>query len=458
MFRFLVSFFLLALIAPASIASVWFEPSDIRLKLDIDLLSNSGKLPIASSSWPVYAPDLDRALSSIKSVEGLSQVEKRAYYRLKSRVARVRFQQNSLKPEKLFSAETSTNRNLYSGFESRAVYSDGSALSVATRQIYKSIAFQVNLARAESENRLDGSYIATTLANSVVTVGAQSRWWGPGNDTSLIWSTQSRPVFGVHLQTVDSAHSAFDWMTALGPINAQAFAGVIKDSLAETDDGVNIYAVRIEANPINSLQLAVSGLTFDDVNLSVAGDPVKQTLMAFDFRYRFSAFKQPYYLYTQTAKDITSGTELGWNFLFGLGSQARIESLQGSLHWYLETIDVTEGLFNGFSNQEQSFASNIGYGGRSLTLGSVWSADQGWALKSRVKYAKWDSESLGLNAIFDNQVLGQDVDFYSASVAGEFYWQKSFKFEPTVFYQKFSHKVDVLEDNYGLQFKFSYLY
>lgn len=466
-------FFLLLIFSHSALASVWFEPSDIRLKLDIELLSDRGVLPVTAGSWPIYAPDLDRALTSVSNLDSLNKVEKAAYYRLKSRVSRVRSKQLDLKPEKLLRISTVSEPLLFSGFESRNVYGQGSSASAVTRQVYKSVAFQVSLSRAEGDNRLDGSYIATTLADTVVTVGSQNRWWGPGQDSSLLWSTQSRPVFGVHFQRVSSEPSSIPLLNALGPLNYQAFIGSLQDSSTPNpnpdDKSINFYSARIEARPFKRLQIGVSGLTFDEVNV-IADEPVKQSLMGVDFRYGFSLLDKSFSLYGQAAKEVDSVADQGWNTLLGIGSYADFPSLRGQLHWYLEALDATEEIFEqgvdrsdssaDFRHNDQSFASNIGYGGRSLTLGGIWTAQSGWAVKSSVKYAEWQASdhSGTVMSLFPESVQGEDVEFLGMTLTGEFYWDKHFKIEPTLFYQKFNHQSEFMDNNAGLGLSLSYLY
>ena len=44
------------------------------------------------------------------------------------------------------------------------------------------------------EFRPDGTYVGVALGNWMLTAGWQERWYGPGNDGSLILSSNARPT------------------------------------------------------------------------------------------------------------------------------------------------------------------------------------------------------------------------------------------------------------------------
>ncbi|MEN8214145.1 MAG: capsule assembly Wzi family protein, partial [Pseudomonadota bacterium] len=50
------------------------------------------------------------------------------------------------------------------------------------------------------ELRFDDSYLSVPLGNWVITPGAQTRWWGPGWDGSLIMSNNARGFPGISLE------------------------------------------------------------------------------------------------------------------------------------------------------------------------------------------------------------------------------------------------------------------
>ena len=64
---------------------------------------------------------------------------------------------------------------------------------------------------------LDGSFLAYKLGNWVLSAGAIERWWGPGVDTNLIMSTNSRPLPAITITRDNSEAFETPWLSWAGP-------------------------------------------------------------------------------------------------------------------------------------------------------------------------------------------------------------------------------------------------
>lgn len=447
-------------------ASVWLGTEDIRLKLDVDLLVDTGVLPLASTSWPMYAPDLARALRSVgrddsKSSALLTPMQNQALRRLHQRVGLIESRQLSLNPEKQVTLSGRNEVPLVNGFESDVINDRKVGLTVTTEQVYKQVAFKVNATAVEHDYRLDGSYIATQGRFGVVSFGAQPRWWGPSSFSNLIWSTQSRPVLGVHWQTRSSAPIKPLPLVA----QMQLFAGHLKSSRTPNpnDKTLSMYAGRFEFLPVEKVRIGFSGVHFNKVNVS-AGLPVSHTVAALDARVGLRVLSHNYAIYGQAAQLLDSDdTGSSVNTLLGLSSQYDLPSLHGQLHWSLEFEDASKGLMErtsdasyagevgsaGYLHNGQSLGATLGAGSKSVSLQTIWSANQGWALKSWLMRAEWkavDSSVAVYNPVLIQLGAGSgDVTLNAAGLKAELYYGRQVKIEPTVFYQKF--KGDIQADN-----------
>ena len=78
------------------------------------------------------------------------------------------------------------------------------------------------------EFRADGSYLAFTLGNWGFSAGAIDRWWGPGWHSSLVLSTNARPVPGIALQRLQSSAFETPWLSWMGTWQFNAFAGQLE--------------------------------------------------------------------------------------------------------------------------------------------------------------------------------------------------------------------------------------
>lgn len=466
--KFLIAGFL-ALFSASSVASVWLAPNDIRLKLDIELLKQSGQLSLPAISWPLYAPDLDRALHNVELAQ-LSGSQRVAYSRLTRRMAAIKARQLNLDPvKKVRIGYQSSDSNLY-GFATPSLRSKGAYIGVNTEQIYKNLSFSIDLVKDKEDYSLDNSYIASSFGDMVVTVGAQSRWWGPARNTNLLWSTQAKPVTGIHLQHRSSVQSPEPWLSVLGPLTAQLFAGRLNSSTTPNtnDDLFNFYAGRLEIQPHQTLRLGFSKLRFNKVNL-VANKPVSQNVYGLDVEYGFDGLNFPTSLYAQMAYSDSVGST-SKNYLLGVTVNNLVKTSSSRLSGWLEYTDTRQGLLaegiddtaqlDGFARDNHSFAVNHGPGAQGIVLGGIWSHQSGLAIKSWLRHVQWadvGQASARHNALLNSAgAVSGKAYLNSAGLSGEWYPTKYLKVEPSLESQhlneNFSQKLDSVR--FGLQISY----
>lgn len=455
-------------LSSSSFAAVWLSADDSRLKSDIALLVDSGVLNMPSLSWPIYSPDVARALSERRFSEmALNSLQRQSLRRVTQRVRAIEVENSILKPQKQLSFEVVSSPKVLQDSERQSLYGSDYALQVSSEQIYKKIAFKVNVLKTPDELQLDNSYLATELGEQVLTLGKQARWWGPSYGTNLLWSSQSSPVFGVHMENQSSEPSEEFWLKPLGPIKLQLFAGQLNGTANPNSPQVSILAGRLDFKPTSNWQVGVSNVQFRNVNLQNA-QPITQSVVGIDSRLGLNGFTQPVALYGQFAQDVKSHTSEP-NYLLGMSSYAQISSLQMNLQWYLEYVNTEAGLMEenlddsanaaGYIQNHDSFGANIGSGAQSMTLGALWTHDFGWLLKTQLTYATWHDalQSAEHNALLSRlEVKSQTLNFTSFNTALEYYPSLKWKLEPSIFYQIFDGDLAVKPDNYGLGLKVSY--
>lgn len=182
------------------------------------------------------------------------------------------------------------------------------------------LAYNVNVVHvsdvAESEWRLDGSYAALALGNWALVAGFPERWWGPGVESSLILSTNARPLPQVGIQRIESRPFEARWLRWVGPWTLVSFLGEFDDD--RVIDNALLFGLRLSAKPLPRLEIGFSrtaqfcgsgricGLsTFENVllgrdnrgvNVSASDEPGNQ-LAGFDIRWALP--QRPYALYMQ---------------------------------------------------------------------------------------------------------------------------------------------------------------
>jgi len=104
--------------------------------------------------------------------------------------------------------------------------------------------------------RSDGTYLAANLGNWMLSAGWQERWWGPGRDSSLIMSTNARPVPSIAIQRSLSTRAESRWFSWLGPWTLSSFMGLLDDERV-VEDGL-LWGFRFAFRPLRGLEIGLS--------------------------------------------------------------------------------------------------------------------------------------------------------------------------------------------------------
>ncbi|MCW8109947.1 capsule assembly Wzi family protein [Alteromonas ponticola] len=344
---------LLLLAAPASMASPWIGTNDESLHQDLTTLVEFQVIDAVAISYPVPWRGIDRQLTAIE-VHSLPEPAKRAARRLlhylKHRQADGLYQMTSL--------------NIASDpvrFESVAgSYGQKEQLShqvevVSGRWSAKLSANMID----EGELNLDNSYVAMHVGGWVLKAGATDQFWGPANDSSLMLSTNARPIPTVGLFRGSAVESESPWLSWLGPWYASAEIGQFRDP--RDVDGAKLWRARFTAKPLKGLTLGMSWaamwggagqpdslgdlldvLTFQTQcidDLPTCDEELNTTtgnhLAGFDLSYSFMLLQRPVTLYAQRIGEDAKDYKVTDNAnLFG------ISTYLGPLKFYMESSDT----------------------------------------------------------------------------------------------------------------------
>ncbi len=248
------------LMAAVSLGCITFTPlyaqgivfNDEQLRQDLNWLNQQGVIQISTSTWPLSADEIERALA-VAQVENLNQEKV------------IDAVKNSLKqnntPAKLNLFAESEQKNLPQAFadDLKAQYQVGFEGNLggenwdAKLRIHAEKDLQVD---HDQEVNLEGSYLAGKLWNQWLIAGQIPTYWGPGHDGSLIRGDASRPVYGVTMQRAEQ--DAFDtpWLSWLGSWQYQAFAGQLDDY--DVIPKAKLIGLRLTAQPLPYLELGAS--------------------------------------------------------------------------------------------------------------------------------------------------------------------------------------------------------
>ena len=429
---FLVVFFLVSSItAPLGVkASPWIEVGDERLRNNLQLLNDSGVMPISLTTWPVMWADVKKALSKVKRPD-LNAAQASAVRELEFEL-RYQARQGVKRSVELVAAS------------SRALFRDFGAYQREKGELHKSlewdgesvaIKIQANVVTGPGEDAVqtyfDGSYVAGVLGGQsgewVLGVGAIDRWWGGGSQSSLILSNNARPVPAVMLRTKQSQNFETPFLSWLGEWQFVSFLGQMESDRAIPE--AKLTGMRFTFKPFDNLEFGLSramqwggegrgenlnsfwkSLTSQGENES--GDSGNQ-LAGFDARFNYALTDSlSGALYAQTIGEDEAGYmparrthQLGFDFAQALSAG---DFLKLNFEYTNTTADAFKDVIPNITYEHSVYTSGYRYRGRVLgatfdndseviTLTSAYQQNNGKLSELSLNYMKLneDGEAIG---------------------------------------------------------------
>jgi len=350
------------------LAAPWVELDDFSLRNDIQLLADSGIITAPVTTYPLMwnaiIPDILSAEPS-----GLTNSQLIALNNVK-RNFRHASSNTHVSRIKVYGA---TNERRFSSLGN----SDYDPGNVALSQQYLGTDFagkiQINYrAGLDQDNdinqgndfNLDGSYLAYKMGNWVLTAGAIDRWWGPGVDTSLIMSTNARPLPALSLTRDSSEAFETPWLSWIGPWTLTAQMAQMESDRHIPD--ALLWSTRATIRPFRGLEIGTSWSfqwagegqpgsikDFFDIlfgGLECANDEPNcdselntykgNHLAGYDIRWSDTLFDVPYAVYTQVIGEDGSPNGLITDKASMYGAEIRFSAFEQSFMTNIEFTDT----------------------------------------------------------------------------------------------------------------------
>ena len=230
------------------------QMNNMSLKSELDWLRAQGVIQISTSTWPLTANEINRALSNadIRTAEQ-QQIVQSIRYTL------------SKEPKSLVNTKVSAYAQTDREQLPQSFADDKTANFQAAAQVGLSEEdWEVNIrANVKDKDMIDdedlsfeGSYLAGKYANQWLIAGQIPTWWGPGHDGSLIRGDASKPVIGVTMQRDTQEAPSHPYLNWIGPWQYQLFAGQLEDYEAAKD--AKLIGMRLTASPTDWLEVGAS--------------------------------------------------------------------------------------------------------------------------------------------------------------------------------------------------------
>ena len=229
--------------------------NDLKLKADLDWLNTQGVAQISTSTWPLTASEIKRALSAANAQTPAQQQI------LQSVQTRLDQNRNSVvKGSAALHIQTDRDQ-LPQKFADYKLAGQQASAGISLSEADWEFNLQANLKNDKliedgSDVSFEGSYLAGTAANQWLIAGKIPAWWGPGHDGSLIRGDASLPVTGFTMQRDQQTAPTSQYLSWVGPWQYQLFAGQLEDYESAPD--ANLFGMRLTASPWPWLEAGAS--------------------------------------------------------------------------------------------------------------------------------------------------------------------------------------------------------
>ena len=217
--RFFTAIIAYVLIISNVSAQQWAPVGDSNLRRDVELLKIYNIIQGPVNTWPMSWRQITSNIN-ISIDQTYPAHIMRAIKRIRSKVPRKGLRGSA-------TARLTNEPSLVRGFGDTARSDADLTISAGLTEEKVEANFSVNYRNKVSFNNdninLDGSYIATNIGNWSLYGGAIDRWWGPGQDDTLLLSSNARPMISVGLRRIDPKTFKTKWLSWMGPWNWDMF-------------------------------------------------------------------------------------------------------------------------------------------------------------------------------------------------------------------------------------------
>jgi len=413
-------------------AAPWLEPGDARARFAVQKLADRGHLQRPVTSWPIMWGSITNGLNGAEGksdpVTGLA----RNY---------LEFERSQQAPPGFrteFEVSGTNEVAMVQGFD-RGPMADGAA-KLDVQWQGQNWAFGLSPAYAHNADdnesaRFDGSYLAATAGNWVFGAGAIDRWWGPGWQSSLILSSNARPLPSVWLNRKDASAPESRWLSWVGPWQFTVFAGQYEKERKVPE--AKLISMRLNVRPLDGLELGFSraimfggegrpegastiwnALIGKDNGQLEENDPGNQ-LAGIDARYGFAIGNQSMGLYGQMMGEDEAGAfpaRKSWL----LGTDWTSQLLSGDQQWFVEYANTLADDFLGdampnITYDHSRYNSGYRYYGRTMgasfsgdaeavTLGGFHFFDDGRNLSASLSFVEFNKDGISRTPVIDKDI------------------------------------------------------
>lgn len=380
-------------IHPLVNASPWIGTVDKQLHNDLQTLVEWGYLDVAVTAYPVPWKGISDALmrtdpSTMPSLPRLAYTRLVHYANL----------QKQRKSRHFATIQAASDEVRFRGLDDGV--QDKGKLSLSSEFYVGKLSAQLTLNYASGgETNIDNSFIAYQLGDWNLRLGSIDQFWGPAQSSSLIMSTNTRPIKAIAFSRSQATRSESPWLRWMGPWYFTTQMGQLENERAVPK--TKLFLNRANVRPIKGLELGFSWaamwggdgrpedidsfievITFKSVCLKAEGTCTEAELSkrgnhlaGFDLSYSFNLFNRPLTVYAQRIGEDSAGT-------FNITDNASllgVSTYLGNAKVFLETSDTNVNCDGGTTANLNCYYENgtyqSGYRSYGRAIGSTFDSD-----------------------------------------------------------------------------------
>ena len=443
-------------------ASPWASPDDLLFRHDLQILVDSGALNIPISTWPLAWGDI--AYNLTKNESEMSLIEITSFQRIKE--ALIEAEMGGLGGQT--EIKVAKNPNQMTWFNDSVT--NTKSVGAQSSYLSKNLALNIKVDKIPGKTLMDESYLAIARGNYSLTLGSKKNWWGPGWDSSLVLSSNARPIRGLSIERnfSDPFESAF--LKWIGPWDLSVIIGELDSNRSISDP--KFFGMRFGFRPTSSLELGLSRTSlFCGENLSCGFSTFTDMLIdknddgynavGIDFRSSHKMKNIPFAVYGQLMGEPFNNT-MG---LFGMETWGLINSNQQleSYRFFVEASSTSCQFYKndsekyGCAYRNDLYTDGYRYAGSSightsdgdsmvLSLGGILVGENSQLFKSKLSLGQ-----LNRGSINSYQLREHQTNFFNIDLGYEFdlYWFDIplGSFDLGVGYDMYKDKVDNTSEN-----------
>jgi hypothetical protein len=379
---------------PARADAGWFESGDTLLRMDLQLLNDAQVIRVPINQWPLPREAVRYALANAKSHFATNAAVAAALDRVRARLSEG--QTRGARPLGFEVQAVAGEAGLFRDFDTLG--REDAELNARADYATDRMAFTFKIAGvadpADDESvRLDGSNASVQFGNWLLSANTLDRWWGPAHESSLILSSNARPMPTIVVERASARAFETPWLSWLGPWRF-SFGISRMESEREDIDAPLFMAWRVVVMPFRDIEIGFSRTaqfcgeqlecdldTFFDMligndNIGFDATPESEPgnqMAGFDLRWNSPIGTWPYAIYSQyIGEDESSYVPAKYLAQLGLEAWKPMPDgglLQGFIEYASTTCSANTGrgpYYNCAYNQGRFNVEGYRYFGRSV--------------------------------------------------------------------------------------------